>query len=60
MCDPVPVVEVPCSCCGGEGIVDYRDGSLIEHWRTCPACRGDGTELVEGYDVTEDERMDEE
>jgi len=65
MCDPVPVIEVPCSCCGGEGIVDYRvtginyhNGSLIEHWHACPICRGDGVELATDAPVTEEEIME--
>lgn len=65
MCDPVPVVMVPCCCCGGEGVtdyrvagVDYRNGGLIEHWRTCPVCDGEGTELIAGEPLTECERME--
>lgn len=65
MCDPAPVIETPCSNCGGEGFVDYRvlginyhDGSLIETWRTCEVCGGDGWEVIEAESVTEEERMD--
>lgn len=65
MCDPAPVVEVPCRACGSEGIVDYRvtgidyrDGSLIEHWRTCPVCNGDGCEVIAREPVTETEIME--
>lgn len=42
MCDPAPVIVVPCMVCNGEGIVGYRvlginyhDGSLAETWETC-------------------------
>lgn len=65
MCNPVPVIAVPCGVCNGEGIagyrmlgVDYRDGSLRETWQDCPWCRGDGVELIEGEDVTEEERLE--
>ena len=65
MCDPAPVVEAPCCCCGGEGIVDYRvtgvdyhNGALIEHWRACPTCRGEGTEIIAREPVTESEIME--
>lgn len=59
-------VQTECSLCGGEGIVDcyvsginYHDGSLNEHWRTCPQCHGSGTEWAASVPATEQEIMEE-
>lgn len=65
MCEPDHVFEGECSLCKGEGIVDYyvsginyHNGSLIEHWRTCPQCNGSGTEWAASVPATEEERME--
>lgn len=65
MSDPDDLLEVECPLCDGEGIVDYyvsgvdyRDGSLIEHWRTCPLCHGCGTGWAASLPATEQEIME--
>lgn len=63
--DPAPFIRVPCCKCDGEGTIEYRTlgidyvhGGMIETWRTCDLCGGDGIELIEGESVTEDEIME--
>jgi DnaJ-class molecular chaperone len=47
--DPYCELEEACDECGGDGghaypvDIDRRDGSLIEHWRTCDACEATGS-----------------
>lgn len=63
--EPDDLVEVECPLCDGEGIVDYyvsgvdyRDGSLIEHWRACTQCHGSGTGWAASLPATEAEIME--
>lgn len=63
--EPDDIVEAECSLCRGEGTVDYyvsginyHDGSLNEHWRTCPQCHGSGTGWAASVPATEEEIME--
>ena len=67
-CDPLPdLFEAECHLCAGEGITDYyvsgynhHNGSLNEHWRACPQCKGSGTEWIASLPATEEEIMEHE
>lgn len=65
MSEPDHLCENECPLCGGEGIVDYyvsginyHNGSLNEHWRICPQCKGSGTEWAASVPATEQEIME--
>jgi hypothetical protein len=59
--DPYCELEEPCDVCRGDGghaypvDIDRRDGSLMEHWRTCDACGGHGAIAIETQPIEMDD-----